>query len=422
MNLNNHITKTLLNEYAGSEKKKTVLMDDGNKYLLKFPDPIREKGKDLSYINNAISEYISCSIYNIIGISAQKTILGEYIDEKGKQKIACACQDVRKNGEMMYEINKLELSSLDNTHARTLSFSYMDEVFNKMDDTISKELLSDFYYKMFIVDAFIGNTDRHNGNWALLQSSDDIRISPVYDCGSSLAPLVDESVVSSDAGVKCAMNTSSVLVDDKGKRIKYCEFFKNELSPRVQKALLQVVPNINLDEVDKLVFNTEYISKNRQDFYFSFLHTTYEKILIPAIERCFTQPEISFSDLTPDKCYDFYKTIIRPLKENATYQKQSLDFIGLKDYQYSKGGKGKIFIYKNEDVVGLISSRSNNKETRENYAKLSSFGLNIEKAIKSIKIKQEKTSQAQIEKANLEMHKSEELFYNNDSHDYFEER
>lgn len=422
MNLNNHITKTLLNEYAGSEKKKTVLMDDGNKYLLKFPDPIREKGKDLSYINNAISEYISCSIYNIIGISAQKTILGEYIDEKGKQKIACACQDVRKNGEMMYEINKLELSSIDNTHARTLSFSYMDEVFNKMDDTISKELLSDFYYKMFIVDAFIGNTDRHNGNWALLQSSDDIRISPVYDCGSSLAPLVDESVVSSDAGVKCAMNTSSVLVDDKEKRIKYCEFFKNELSPRVQKALLQVVPNINLDEVDKLVFNTEYISKNRQDFYFSFLHTTYEKILIPAIERCFTQPEISFSDLTPDKCYDFYKTIIRPLKENATYQKQSLDFIGLKDYQYSKGGKGKIFIYKNEDVVGLISSRSNNKETRENYAKLSSFGLNIEKAIKSIKIKQEKTSQAQIEKANLEMHKSEELFYNNDSHDDFEER
>lgn len=422
MNLNNHITKTLLNEYAGSEKKKTVLMDDGNKYLLKFPDPIREKGKDLSYINNAISEYISCSIYNIIGISAQKTILGEYIDEKGKQKIACACQDVRKNGEMMYEINKLELSSIDNTHARTLSFSYMDEVFNKMDDTISKELLSDFYYKMFIVDAFIGNTDRHNGNWALLQSSDDIRISPVYDCGSSFAPLVDESVVSSDAGVKCAMNTSSVLVDDKGKRIKYCEFFKNELSPRVQKALLQVVPNINLDEVDKLVFNTEYISKNRQDFYFSFLHTTYEKILIPAIERCFTQPEISFSDLTPDKCYDFYKTIIRPLKENATYQKQSLDFIGLKDYQYSKGGKGKIFIYKNEDVVGLISSRSNNKETRENYAKLSSFGLNIEKAIKSIKIKQEKASQAQIEKANLEMYKSEELFYNNDSHDDFEER
>ena len=50
MNLNKHITKTLLNEYAGSEKKKTILMDDGNKYLLKFPDPIREKGRALFII------------------------------------------------------------------------------------------------------------------------------------------------------------------------------------------------------------------------------------------------------------------------------------------------------------------------------------------------------------------------------------
>lgn len=420
MNLNKHITKTLLNEYAGSEKKKTVLMDDGNKYLLKFPDPIREKGRDLSYINNAISEHISCSIYNIIGIPAQKTIIGEYIDEKGNTKIACACQDVRENGETMYEINKLELSSLDNTHARTLSFSYMDEVFNKMDGIIPKEKLSDFYYKMFIVDAFIGNKDRHNGNWALLQSSDNIRISPVYDCGSSLSPLVDESVVSSDAGVKCAMNAHSVLVDDKGKHIKYCDFFKNELSPKIQKALLQIVPNINLDAIDKLVFNTEYLSRNRQDFYFSFLHTTYEKILIPAIEKCFTQPENDFTDLAPDKCYDFYKTIIRPLKEKANYQKQSLDFIGINDYQYSKGGKSRIFIYKNEDVVGIISSRSNNRETRKNYAILSSFGLNIEKTIKSIKIEQEKAKHIQEEKSKIEIPKDEELVYDDSSYDDLE--
>lgn len=422
MNLNKYITKTLLNEYAGSEKKKTVLMDDGNKYLLKFPDPTREKGRDLSYINNAISEHISCSIYNIIGIPAQKTILGEYVDENGKTKIACACQDVRKNGEMMYEINKLELSSLDNTHAKKLSLPYMDEVFNKMDDIISKEQLSDFYYEMFIIDAFIGNTDRHNGNWALLQSSDGIRISPVYDCGSSLAPLVDESTVSSDAGMDCAMNTSSVLVDDKGKRIKYCEFFKSELSPKTQKALLQIVPKINLDAIDKLVFNTEYISRNRQDFYFSFLHTTYEKILIPAIEKCFAQPENSFADLAPDKCYDFYKTIIRPLKENANYQKQSLSFIGLNDYQYSKGGKSRIFIYKNEDIVGIISSRSNNRETRENYAILSSFGLNIEKTIKSIKIEQEKAKHIQEEKSKIEISKDEEFNYDNSSYDDLEEK
>ena len=51
MIFNNHIKRTLLNEYAGSEKKKTVILDDGYKYLLKFPDPTREKDLVLSYVN-----------------------------------------------------------------------------------------------------------------------------------------------------------------------------------------------------------------------------------------------------------------------------------------------------------------------------------------------------------------------------------
>ena len=379
MNFNNHITKTLLNEYAGSEKKKTVIMDDGHKYLLKFPDPTREVGRELSYINNALSEHIACSIYNIIGIQAQKTILGEYTDDNGKVKIACACQDIRKTDEKMYEINKLELSSLDNTHARKLSLEYMDEVFEKMDDIIPKEQLSDFYYKMLVVDAFIGNTDRHNGNWAILESQSGIRIAPVYDCGSSLAPLVDEKYVSADAGIQYAMNTSSVLVDAKGKKIKYCEFFKSDLNPRVQQALREVIPNIDLNKIDKLILQEQYLSLKRKEFYTSFLHTTYEKILIPAIEKCMKKPEEKYQDLSRDTCYLFYKEVIQPLRNTATYEKQSLNALGLPNYQYSKAGKGHLFIYKENELVGVLSARSNNRETIENYAKFAEYGLDINK-------------------------------------------
>lgn len=46
-----------LNNYKGSEKKKTLLLNN-KKYLVKFPDPVREKNKNISYINNAFSEYI----------------------------------------------------------------------------------------------------------------------------------------------------------------------------------------------------------------------------------------------------------------------------------------------------------------------------------------------------------------------------
>ena len=47
------------NKFLGSEKKDTVLLD-GQMYMIKYPDPIREqKRKDIiSYKNNQFSEHI----------------------------------------------------------------------------------------------------------------------------------------------------------------------------------------------------------------------------------------------------------------------------------------------------------------------------------------------------------------------------
>src|SRR5574344_250295 len=57
--------------------------------------------------------------------------------------------------------------------------------------------LSDRFWDMFIIDAFIGNWDRHNGNWGFLYNAEDdtMRIAPIYDCGSSLYPQADEKIM-----------------------------------------------------------------------------------------------------------------------------------------------------------------------------------------------------------------------------------
>ena len=44
-----------LNNYRGSEKKKTLIYDN-KKYLVKFPDPIREKDKQISLFDNKQNE------------------------------------------------------------------------------------------------------------------------------------------------------------------------------------------------------------------------------------------------------------------------------------------------------------------------------------------------------------------------------
>ena len=50
---------------------------------------------------------------------------------------------------------------------------------------------------MFIVDALIGNWDRHNGNWGFLYNTvtDEIALAPGYDCGSCLFPQADEKII-----------------------------------------------------------------------------------------------------------------------------------------------------------------------------------------------------------------------------------
>lgn len=64
------------NRYKGSEKKKTLIYDS-KRYLVKFPDPIREKNKNISYINNAFSEYIGSNIFKMAEFEAQNTLLGK---------------------------------------------------------------------------------------------------------------------------------------------------------------------------------------------------------------------------------------------------------------------------------------------------------------------------------------------------------
>ncbi|MCM1191698.1 MAG: hypothetical protein NC123_09845 [Butyrivibrio sp.] len=77
------------------------------------------------------------------------------------------------------------------------------------------------------MDAFIGNWDRHNGNWGFLYDTqnDTIELAPVYDCGSSLYPQADEAVMELVLVNKREMDyrifeipTSALLLN--GKKIK----------------------------------------------------------------------------------------------------------------------------------------------------------------------------------------------------------
>lgn len=259
--------KEEFNFYSGSEKKKTLIYN-GNKYLVKFPDPIREKNKDISYINNVYSEYVGSHIFELCGFSVQETILGKY-NYNGKEKIVCACKDFTDDHTFLLEFQNYVLSSdLDKKIGTELSdiIGILDKEIYNMD----YKSIKDSFYNMFIIDFLIGNTDRHNGNWGFLMNDKGNSIfSPIYDCGSCLNPLLEDVDLEKmdDIEIKnLALNTFSVLKKN-DKKIHYVSYLSNNENIDVCNALNRVFPKININIIKDFIDNIEGMSVVRKNFY-----------------------------------------------------------------------------------------------------------------------------------------------------------
>lgn len=266
------------NGYKGSEKKKTLIYNN-KKYLVKFPDPIREKNKNISYINNAFSEYVGSNIFKIVGFKTQNTILGKY-EYNGKEKIVCACEDFTDNENILYEFENLALSTNPDKKIDTELKDIIEVIeTNKM---INIEETKKKFWDMFIIDSLIGNTDRHNGNWGFLINTETKKaeFSPIYDCGSCLNPILeDEQIEKMDKTElkNLAINCYSCIKED-GKKINYFTFIKQSKNIECNNAIKRIFPHINMNKIAEFIDNIECISNIRKKFYKEILEKRYNTI------------------------------------------------------------------------------------------------------------------------------------------------
>ena len=265
-----------LNNYKGSEKKKTLLLNN-KKYLVKFPDPVREKNKNISYINNAFSEYVGSNVFRIAGFKTQNTILGKYF-YNGKEKIVCACEDFTDDGHILYEFESLALSTNPDKKIETELNDIMEVIEeSKTIDTADTKVK---FWNMFIIDSLIGNTDRHNGNWGFLlnKTSGEISFSPIYDCGSCLNPMLEDTELEkiNDIELKnIAINCYSCIKEN-GKKINYMTYIKQMKNEECNYAIKRIFDNIDIEEIENFIDNIECISEVRKNFYKHIMKYRYE--------------------------------------------------------------------------------------------------------------------------------------------------
>ncbi len=266
-----------LNNYRGSEKKKTLIYNN-KKYLVKFPDPIREKNKNISYINNAFSEYIGSNIFKIVGFEVQNTILGTY-NYNGKEKIVCACEDFTDENHILYEFENIALSVNPDKKIET-ELEDIIEVINVITKTMKVKELKEKFWDMFIIDSLIGNKDRHNGNWGILLNkiTNISEFAPIYDCGSCLNSTLSDSEIEnlSETEIKnLAINTYSCIKEN-GKKINAMSYIKSLKNRDCNNAIFRVFDKIDLNKIEEFINNVEGITNIRKEFYKKIIKIRYD--------------------------------------------------------------------------------------------------------------------------------------------------
>ena len=282
------------NRFGGSERKRTLIYD-GSTYMVKFPDPVRSTKKtSLSYINNQFSEHIGCSIFRHLGIPAQETFLATCIDPMNKmEKIVVACKLFCQNGEgNLVEFSKFLLNDTDSTSRRTTTVEDVMDVLDHSPLRLDREKIKDYFWDMFVVDAFIGNGDRHLDNWGLIEMTDGtLSPAPIYDCGSSLSPLKSdekkrELLADGNEFKQEEYNLNSVYRMN-NKRVLYHEIFRNPPED-LHRAIQRIVPRIKTAsaQIDRLIDSTEGLSDISKEYMKKSLLLRRELILLPALKKC----------------------------------------------------------------------------------------------------------------------------------------
>lgn len=270
--------------YAGANGNKISVIYEGEQYMLKFP-PQAKLNKGMSYSNSCFSEYLGCQIYESIGIPVQKTLMGVYT-VKGKQKIVVACGDFTEPGVSLQDFASLKNRMIDSE--RQGYGTELIDILQTIDEQtlVDRDSLLERFWDMFIVDAFIGNWDRHNGNWGFLYDdrTDEMALAPVYDCGSCLYPQADEKImkaVLSDAGERnhriYNIPLSAIMQD--GKKIKYFDYISSLQNEDCNRALKRIVPRIDMERIREIIDQTPFVSELQKNFYLTMLSERKARIL-----------------------------------------------------------------------------------------------------------------------------------------------
>lgn len=181
----------MYNGFIVEDSMRNNKLYDGNTYkfgiTINRENYIVKTAKD--NISSLYSEYIASNFIRLIGVPCQEVYLGYY-----KKNLVVIIKDFT-NKNMTLKSYKSTSQSSEDTDITTKEYTYEDVLdliskHTKMTDS-NKYKAKVRFWDMFIMDAILGNRDRHRGNWGYLKCKNEYLPAPLYDNGASLFPDFD---------------------------------------------------------------------------------------------------------------------------------------------------------------------------------------------------------------------------------------
>lgn len=301
--------------YGGHAGRKKGIVIDGIKWMIKYPQNTKNMPLvELSYTTSPLSEYIGSHIYDLLEIPVHETNLGV-----SEGKLVVACKDYTNALPLsagilrLYDMQDLVNDSLGEKESARDSISSsnrehgadLGELLYTLDHNgdISPEFKMRFW-TMFVVDAFISNSDRHNGNWGFYELNGELHLLPVYDNGNCLLAKHNEekleTLLVNQSRFQSILNAGNSAFIYKDKKVDLLSTIKNlgltkkERNSDLILVMKQIIPKIGAQMPTILSFIAnlpEYyegisiISKTRKQCYQKLLRERYKQILLPALTR-----------------------------------------------------------------------------------------------------------------------------------------